>query len=162
MSTDCEAKSSEKLSGIIRFKPPRIALTCLAAAAGLHVLSPKGTVLFMPYHLLGMVLLAAGFIVMMWAWILFRRKKTAICLPIDSAVLIEDGPYRFTRNPMYLGMAMMLCGTAFLFGSVIAFSAPATYFITINEVFIPFEEAKMERLFGDSYLEYKNRIRRWL
>ena len=159
MSSNC---SREKMVGLIRFRPPRIALTCLAAAAGLHVLSPEGTVLFLPYHLLGMLMLVCGFTVMIWAWTLFKKKETALCLPKDAALLIQEGPYRFTRNPMYLGMALMLCGAAFLFGSVIAFSAPGAFLITINEVFIPFEERNLERLFGDSYLEYKESVRRWL
>lgn len=152
----------DEMGGLIRFRPPRIALTCLVAAAGLHVLSPNGTVLFLPYHLLGMLLVAVGFTVMMWAWTLFKKAKTAICIPTDAAMLIQDGPYRLTRNPMYLGMALMLCGAAFLFGSVIAFSAPAAFFITMNETFIPFEERNLGRLFEDSYLDYQRRVRRWL
>jgi protein-S-isoprenylcysteine O-methyltransferase Ste14 len=162
MNANCKANKIGEMRGLIRFRPPRIALTCLAAAADLHVLSPKGTVLFVPYHLLGMLLLTAGFTIMIWSWVLFKKSKSAICPTSDAAALIKAGPYRFTRNPMYLGMALMLCGAAFLFGSVIAFSAPAAFFITMNEVFIPFEENNMERLFGDSYMEYKNRVRRWL
>lgn len=162
MNANCKENSTGEMSGLIRFRPPRIALTYLAAAAGLHVLSPKGTVLLLPYHLLGMLLLAAGFTIMMWAWALFKKKKTALCLSTDAILLIKEGPYRFTRNPMYLGMAQMLCGAAFLFGSVIAFSAPVAFFITMNEVFVPVEENNMERLFGERYLEYKKSVRRWL
>jgi len=159
MSATCINK---EMAGLMRFRPPRIALTCLAAAAGLHVLSPKGTVLFVPYHLLGMLQIIGGFAVMIWAWVLFKQKQTAICPTAEAALLMQDGPYRFTRNPMYLGMASMLCGAAFLLGSIIAFSAPVAFFISMNEIFIPFEENNMKRLFGDGYLDYINRVRRWL
>lgn len=162
MHVDCKTDSTEGMSGLIRCKPPRIALTCLVAAAGLHVVSPKGTVLFLPYHLLGMLQIIGGFTVMMWAWVLFKQKKTAVCPTAEAAVLMQDGPYRYTRNPMYLGMVLMLCGTAFLLGSIIAFCAPVAFFITMNEIFIPFEETNMKRLFENSYIGYIKSVRRWL
>jgi len=162
MNTNDKSNNTREMSALIEFRPPRIALTYFVAAAGLHVLSPKGTVLFLPNHLLGLLLLTCGFTTMIWAWVLFKQRKAAICPTADAELLMQDGPYRFTRNPMYLGMALMLCGAAFLFGSIIAFSAPVAFFITINEIFIPFEENNLERLFSDNYREYKKCVRRWL
>lgn len=157
-------KKEIALNTLFSYRPPRIALAYLAAAAALHYLSPAGTVLYFPYRLLGTVCGLAGFVIMMWAWVLFQRKKTAVCVypPGQSTALIQAGPYRFTRNPMYVGMLLMLCGAAFLLGSVVAFLAPFALYVTVNEVFIPFEERNMEQLFGEEYSRYRERVRRWI
>jgi len=147
---------------VLAYKPPRIALFCLAIAAGLHVLSPAGTVLHFPYRLLGTVAVVAGFGTMMWAWVLFQRLRTAICPTCAATALVMAGPYRWTRNPMYLGMVLMLCGAGFFLGTVIAFFAPLAFYIIVNEVFIPYEERSMELIFGDGYRAYQARVRRWL
>jgi protein-S-isoprenylcysteine O-methyltransferase Ste14 len=106
---------------MLSYRPPRIALAYLAVAAGLHYLSPPGTVLHLSYRLLAVVFGLAGFGIMMWAWVLFQRKKTVVCPTGQATTMIQSGPYRFTRNPMYLGMVFMLCGAGFLLGSVVAF-----------------------------------------
>jgi protein-S-isoprenylcysteine O-methyltransferase Ste14 len=139
------------MNKMLSYRPPRIAIAYLAVAAGLHYLSPAGTVLHFPYRLLGTVFGLAGFGIMMWAWTLFKRRKTVVCPTGKATTLIQVGPYRFTRNPMYLGMALILCGVAFLLGSVIAFLAPLAFYITMNEEFIPFEEQNMEQTFGEEY-----------
>jgi protein-S-isoprenylcysteine O-methyltransferase Ste14 len=63
---------------------------------------------------------------------------------------------------MYVGMVLMLCGAGFLLGSVVAFLAAPAFYITVNEVFIPFEERKMKATFGEEYRGYRERVRRWL
>lgn len=147
---------------MLSYRPPRIAMAYLAAAAGVHYLSPVGTVLHFPYRLIGTVFGLAGFGIMMWAWILFKRRKTVVCPTGKATALILSGPYLFTRNPMYLGMLCMLCGAGFLLGSVVAFLAPVAFYVTMNEVFIPFEEQNMEQTFGEEYRRYRERVRRWI
>ncbi len=146
---------------ILTFRPPRIALAYLIAATVLHLFSRPGTILFFPYPLIGILAIVIGIVLNIWAWELFRVRKTAVC-HIDAAVLVQRGPYRFTRNPMYLGMILILGGIAFLLGSVVAFSAPLAFFLTMNETFIPVEERDMERLFEDQYRSYRQHVRRWL
>ena len=63
---------------------------------------------------------------------------------------------------MYLGMVIILTGVAVLLGSITPFLVPAGFFITMNVVFIPDEERAMEETFGEQFLDYKKRIRRWL
>jgi protein-S-isoprenylcysteine O-methyltransferase Ste14 len=147
---------------VLTYKPPRIALICLAIATSLHVLSPAGTVLHFPYRLLGAVALIAGFGIMMAAWVLFQRQRTAICPTCAATTLVMTGPYRWTRNPMYLGMVLLLCGAGFFLGTVIAFLAPLAFYIIVNEFFIPYEERSLELIFGDGYRAYQARVRRWL
>ncbi|MHB8793034.1 MAG: methyltransferase family protein [Thermoleophilia bacterium] len=147
---------------LLSFRPPRVAIALMAAALGLHLLSPAGTILFLPFKWLGAISLAVGFGVMMWTWVLFTRGKTAICPTAMATSFIVRAPFSFSRNPMYLGMVMMLTGTAFLLGSVIAFAAPVAFLFIINDFFIPFEEQSMKQLFGEQYTDYQRRVRRWL
>ena len=76
--------------------------------------------------------------------------------------LIVDGPYRFTRNPMYLGLLIASFGGALWFGRPLMFLAPILFFLLTNFLFIPFEEEKMRRQFGAAFDAYTNKVRRWL
>jgi protein-S-isoprenylcysteine O-methyltransferase Ste14 len=71
-------------------------------------------------------------------------------------------PYTFTRNPMYLGITIVLFGFAVFFSSVVMLIAPIGFLLVIDRMAIPLEEQNMERLFGTSYFDYKTRVRRWL
>jgi protein-S-isoprenylcysteine O-methyltransferase Ste14 len=110
----------------------------------------------------GCVLIALGFLLMTWAWWLFRQRKTAICPTASASTMVDRGPFHFTRNPMYLGMALMLTGGSLILGSLPAFLAPAAFLLLMNAVFIPFEENRMSLLFGEQYASYRHRTRRWL
>jgi protein-S-isoprenylcysteine O-methyltransferase Ste14 len=76
--------------------------------------------------------------------------------------LVADGPYRFTRNPMYLGLVVASFGGALWFGRPLMFLAPVLLFLITNFLFIPFEEAKMRRQFGAEFDAYTQKVRRWL
>ena len=98
-----------------------------------------------------------------WALIIFRREGTEIdpTSPTNRA-LIVGGPYRYTRNPMYLGLTLVTLGIAIVVGTWPMFLAPVAVFATANWVHIPFEEAKMHRQFGADYDQYRRRVRRWV
>lgn len=99
---------------------------------------------------------------MIWAWKLFQEKKTPIRPTDEPSTLVADGPFRFSRNPMYLGIILMLTGVAVWVGSLPMFLAPIAFFIVLSIVFIPHEEKTLERIFGDAYRDYKSKVRRWL
>lgn len=112
---------------------------------------------------LGIVLVVVGLAIGAPAALAFRRAGTEIQPTSPSnRVLVVTGPFRFTRNPMYLGMLVMMIGIAFLIGSWPMLLAPLAFFILMNAVSMPFEEDKMARQFGDAYAAYKSRVRRWL
>ena len=147
---------------LLAYRPPRIAALLVVIAFGLCYFSPAKTLLFIPYKLIGTVCMISGFSIMMWAWGLFKKAATAICPTAETAALVTHGAYRFSRNPMYLGMLLILFGAAFLMGAVPAFLAPAVFFVSMDKVFIPYEEEKLRKGFGDDYARYAEQTRQWL
>ncbi len=113
--------------------------------------------------IIGAVILIGGFFLPLWASKIFAEEKTEI-LPTSPAnqVLVTHGPFRFSRNPMYLGMVTMLFGIAVIFGTLPLFIAALAHFAVMNFVFIPFEEKKMEKQFGEQFRDYMRRVRRWI
>lgn len=111
----------------------------------------------------GAVIFVAGFALSNWASMLFSHERTEILptSPVNS-VLVVSGPFRFTRNPMYLGMLLSLFGVAIYIGTLPSYVAVLAHFLILNFVFIPYEEEKMERQFGEAYREYSRGVRRWL
>ncbi len=73
-----------------------------------------------------------------------------------------ERPYTFTRNPMYLGTALVLFGFAVFFSSIVMLLAPIAFLVIIDRMVIPLEEHNLERIFGSQYIDYKTRVRRWL
>lgn len=84
------------------------------------------------------------------------------CPTATNDRLVTTGIYRYTRNPMYLGIIGLLLAIAIHVGTLPFYLAAAVYFIVINHVFCPYEEAKLAATFGDHYNAYRNRVRRWL
>jgi len=93
----------------------------------------------------------------------FAREGTEIDpLSPGNRALVTRGAFSFSRNPMYVGMVLGLLGIAIYFGTLPFFVAAAAQFCILNYGFIPLEEEKMERQFGDEYRAYCKRVRRWL
>jgi protein-S-isoprenylcysteine O-methyltransferase Ste14 len=104
-----------------------------------------------------------GFLLAGWGERTFAAEGTDI-LPSSptNKKLVTRGPFRYTRNPMYSGLVMMALGFAFYFGTLPFYVVPVLLFLLCNFSFIPFEEAKMQRQFGDQYTDYLRRVRRWV
>ena len=134
----------------------------LGVAFALHWFLPVWKGFKWSYPILGAAISICGFAIMMWGWWLFQKRNIAICPTAHTGKLIFDGPYRFSRNPMYLGIVMIFLGVAVFMGTPPFFLGAAIYFVILNSVFIPFEEQKLVSAFGSEYLEYKRRVRRWL
>ena len=93
---------------------------------------------------------------------MFKKADTGI-RPFDEATaLVTSGFYRYTRNPMYLGMFLVLFGMAFLQGSLGALLPLPLFVLIIRNHFVLGEERFMEAAFGQSYLDYKSTVRRWI
>lgn len=127
-----------------------------------HCAIPLRNVIPEPYTLLGAIPMLLGLALSTWAAQLFRRVGTSPQLQSGGSVLVTSGPYRFSRNPMYLGMLIWLTGLAFMLGSLTAFLFPTLLFLLANFLVIPLEERHMERTWGQKFAEYKRGVRRWL
>ena len=110
----------------------------------------------------GIPVVVLGVALAAWARILFAREGTQV-LPSSKTnrVLVTRGPFAFSRNPMYVGVLMVVGGVAIWVGSISLLVAVVPTFLVIRFGAIPFEEAKMERQFGDAYRAYKAKVRRW-
>jgi protein-S-isoprenylcysteine O-methyltransferase Ste14 len=96
------------------------------------------------------------------AMLSFRRARTSMVPIKPSTALVASGPYRLTRNPMYLGMTFLYVGFAFAFGVIWALALLPAVLVIVDRLAIAREEAYLERKFGQDYRDYKARVRRWL
>ena len=150
------------MSKLLSFRPPRIAIVLIVISIGLWHFSPPDTLLHIPYKLIASVSIIFGFTVMTWAWLQFRKSDTAVCPTSISSLIVTHGIYKYSRNPMYLGMLIMLTGSSLLMGTIPSMFAPIAFFLIIDKVFIKYEEGKLLSAFGDVYSQYQMITRRWL
>ena len=142
--------------------PPVYLLIAVLLMAGLNYFTPLHTILAAPVTYLGIGLIVLGFLIVIWPAASFGRVGTPIRPFEESTDLVTNGMYRVTRNPMYLGMVAVLLGVAVLFGSASPFLLIPIFGWIIQTKFVKFEEVLLEETFGDEYIEYKGRVRRWL
>ena len=94
----------------------------------------------------------------------FRRTKTTVnpMKPESASSLVVSGIYRCTRNPMYLGMLLLLLGWATFLSNALSFIMPPVYVLYMNRFQIRPEERALESKFGQDYADYRSQVRRWL
>jgi protein-S-isoprenylcysteine O-methyltransferase Ste14 len=97
-----------------------------------------------------------------WASIRFTRAGTPVIPFKPTTALVVDGPYRVSRNPIYLGMAALYISLAFLLGIMWALLFLPLVLVAVDRLIIAREEPYLERKFGQEYVEYKKRVRRWI
>ncbi len=145
----------------IRIYPPLVALLCLVGALALHMMVP-GVRTVHTHHLIGLIAVAAGVGLCFYAAALFQGRETTKNPYGEPTAFVTTMPYTFTRNPMYLGITIVLLGFAIFFAGPEMLLAPIAFVVIIDRMMIPREEETMERLFGTAYVDYKARVRRWL
>jgi len=114
-----------------------------------------------PWNLLGLAPLAAGVALASFADVQFKRAGTAVKPFVPASALVTDGVFRVSRNPMYLGLALVLAGAALLLGSVPALVVAPAYAAWVGSRFIVREERQLAAQFGDAYSAYRAGTRRW-
>ncbi len=129
---------------------------------GLHYAFPVRQVMHFPYRYSGLVFVLGGILLVLWAARLFGQAGTPIKPFQEASALVIRGPYRLTRNPMYVGMVTVLVGIAVLLGSLSPVIIIPLFVALMDWRFIRVEEAALERTFGAKYGDYKARVRRWL
>jgi len=111
---------------------------------------------------LSFILLIPGFGLLYWALGSFFRKKTSPLPFRPTTTLVITGPYRWTRNPMYLGMLLVYLGLAFWSSVLWAILLAPVVVGLVGRFVIRKEEAYLEARFGDAYRQYSRQVRRWL
>ena len=148
----------------LRIPPPVYAL-CIAGMMWIFDSSfPLIDLIKSPWNWIGWIFIVVGLIIDLWSVGLFWKEKTTISplQPDNSISIVEDGMYQYSRNPMYLGMLIILLGVAILLGSLSPlFCLPLFVIIITTQQIIP-EEMTLTNKFGQVYLDYKHRVRRWL
>jgi len=141
--------------------PPRALLLSLVAQIPLVAVfwppSPKASMM-----VAGSACLFAGVVLNVWAERLFRRHDVGVCPFTPVAGLIRSGPYRVTRNPMYLGMILLTGGVALVTGLPLNLWSPAVYAVWLHRRFVLPEEDYLRRQLGSAYEDYVDNHPRWL
>lgn len=144
--------------------PLHCVLAFLAGAAlqlGLGLPAPQGG-LRDALHLAGTVLANGGLLLVLWSFALFARRRTTILPGGAPSRLLLDGPFRRTRNPVYLGMLASYAGLALMCDLPWALALlPAPVWI-LHAAILPWEEAALHARFGPDYLAYRDAVPRWL
>lgn len=113
-------------------------------------------------HILGYALLISGTILLLGAAGLFKKIGTTVDPTKAPDQLVTTGIYKLSRNPMYLGMLLILIGAQFALSSPVGTILPISFFLIMNKIVIPREEQMVANAFGGEYHEYRMRTRRWI
>lgn len=148
----------------LKIPPPVYTLSIAALMWFLHQWMPIAQWLHEPWNMIGLFILAVGVSFDLWAIALFFKAKTTInpMRPDNSQELVDGGLYQYTRNPMYLGLLTNLLGFALWLGSVTPLLGLPLFVVLLTTQQIIPEEIILTKKFGQKYLDYKNRVRRWL
>jgi protein-S-isoprenylcysteine O-methyltransferase Ste14 len=115
-----------------------------------------------PTRWAGAAVFAVALVLFAWAVATMTRAGSNVQTSQPSTVIVDTGPYRFTRNPIYLGMFLGLIGLAVAFNTPWLLLMLAPFALVIRYGVVAREEAYLERRFGDVYRDYRSRVRRWL
>ena len=142
--------------------PPMLFFICIGAMALLWAFAPWHELLAYPVNLFGIPLTLLGLGLAMRGSKVFEKVGTNIQTFEKPDVLITDGLFKISRNPMYLGFVLALLGIALVLGNLSSLLIVIAFFVITDRWYIAFEEDLMTKQFGDRYVEYSKRARRWL
>ncbi len=150
---------------VMRIPPPLMFVVTYFAGVGLQRLLPfdvGSPGLVEIAHYAGFGLIAAALLLMLSSVGIFLRARTTI-IPFGAAArLVSSGPYRLTRNPMYLGLVLAYVGIAGVRGEIWPLVLLPLPVLVIHRIVIPFEEQRLLEIFGDAFRQYCARVRRWI
>src|SRR5213593_1042970 len=146
--------------------PPLLFGVALLVGLLLHWLVPirfaQGTVAITTLRWIGAMLVLAGIALAMSARVRFSRAGTNVNPMMPVTALVLTGPYRFTRNPMYLGLTLFVVGVALLANAVWLVVLLVPTLVVLHREVIAKEERFLDQRFGDDYRAFRKRVRRWL
>ncbi len=150
---------------LMRIPPPLLFLATFLVGLGLQRLAPiiiHGGRITQASRVTGMVLLACAVLIALTCAGMFLVNRTTIIPHGAASKLVTAGPYRLTRNPMYLSLTLGYLGVAAMLIQVWPLVLLPLPVMFVNAVVIPFEEARLRELFGTQFGDYCRRVRRWI
>ncbi len=145
-----------------RIKPPAYLFIAIILTIALNFLLPAGMLIPVPWTLIGIIPVAVGLVINVNADRTLHKAHTEVCPYATPSALVADGPYRLTRNPMYLGFVLILIGVAVLLGSLAPIVIVIAFAFLMDRQFIRMEEQKLAETFGVEWQAYAARTRRWI
>ena len=139
--------------------PPVITLACLGMQFVLYLMLPLEVNLSL---LLGLILLIGSLALIVMAFRELKNYETTYIPDGDPEKLVNTGPFKISRNPIYLGMFGILISSAFLMQSISALLIPILFLSIIQNTSIPHEEEKLKEKFPEEWEEYTTSTKRWL
>ena len=148
----------------LRVPPPLVALLAAVLMWALHRWLPLGQLIATPWNYFAVLPVAIGRVITVAAGVRFRKARTTFdpLKPGEASYLVTDGVFRFSRNPMYLGLVLLLIGWALWLGTVSPWFVPPLFVILISVTQIVPEEQALEERFGEAYVAYQHSVRRWI
>ena len=129
---------------------------------GLFLIAPGPILIPAPLNLLGVIPLGLGLFLAFQGSAQFRKVGTEINTFGEPDKLVTDGLFRYSRNPMYLGFLLLLLGTWILLGRLTAVLGVVIFLIVTDRFYIPYEEKMMAAHFGEAWMTYRAKVRRWV
>jgi protein-S-isoprenylcysteine O-methyltransferase Ste14 len=145
-----------------RIMPTTYLLMAILLAAALHLILPIRTVFPPEWNLTGLAPLFFGIWINLAADQALKRAKTTVKPSEPSSALVENGVYSLSRNPMYLGFVAILLGLCMLLRTLSPYLIAIAFAVWLDLVFIRAEEEKHLTDFGEAWMRYRSRVRRWL
>ncbi len=147
----------------LRFPPVLVVALCGGLMWGLDRAAPLAHLVPPPVNRVGWLLVLLGLGVAVAAIVQFRRARTTVdpTRPAKASALVQSGIFGYSRNPMYLGMGVVLCGWALLLGSLSPWLVVPLFVALLTWLQIRPEEAVLTTLFGSDYRHYCARVGRW-
>lgn len=142
--------------------PPAYFNLALLGVIVLHFAYPVIKLIPFPWNLTGLLPVIMGVVLNLHADRSFKQVDTTVKPFQESSTFIQNGTFRLTRNPMYLGMSLILGGVTIFLGSLSPYFLVIVFIILMDRIFIQTEEAMLAETFGNEWLEYKKRTRRWI
>ncbi len=142
--------------------PPLFFLAALVLIGTLHAVLPGAPLLTGLWRLAGLPLLLIGIALNLIADRAFKRHGTTIRPFERSTALVTEGVFAYSRNPIYLGMTLILAGLALAAGSATPWIVVGLFAVGVDRAFIVAEERMLEETFGEEFRRYRQTVRRWL
>src|SRR2546422_9317045 len=152
----------EKDRSGVPIAPPLLFVLPIIAALALEWVVPTSFLHGAFRWILGAIFFLAGVALNIAGFVTQKRAGTDPIPFNPSRRIVAHGPYRFSRNPMYVGLALWTLGIAFLVDCACMLLAVPIGLVLIDRLAVTREERYLERKFGEGYLNYKRRVRRWI